>query len=126
MRREIRLTFTLEAAGAVNKRLFIADTDYELLSVQTAFETASTSATLMLTQCANGTAVASGTNMLSATMALSGTAATNATGSLSAASAARKLPKGYGLGAKFAGTTTNLAGATITVVLQRTGPGVRS
>lgn len=128
MRREERLYITLDAVGAVDRALFIADTDFELLSVQYQFVTASTSGTLTLRSCSSGTAVGSGTAMLASTLDLSAakTANTPYTGTLAVGQAARKIPKGYALGLDFGGTVTNLVGLCVTIVLQRQGAGIRS
>ena len=105
-------------ATDATRGIWIADADYELVSLRSRFTTASTSGTLMISKAPSGTAVGTNTDMLTATVALSGTANTNASGTPHGTKATRTILRGQALVAEIAGTMTNLAGHFATVALK--------
>ena len=107
--------------------LFIADTDYELLSVAEVHEVLGTNGsavTLDIKKCTGVQAAASGTTMLASTFDLKATVQTVVSKTLSnagltATAADRRLAAGNRLALDFTGTLTALAGVNVTVVLKR-------
>ena len=105
--------------------LFIADTDYELLSVSEVHEVLGTdgsAVTLDIKKCTTTQAAASGTTMLASTFNLKATVQTVVTknksnGGLSATAANVRLAAGNRLALDFSGTMTAVAGVCVNVVL---------
>ena len=111
------------AATALNYTapFFIAQRDYQLISVTERHEVAATdmgAVTMMLNKVPSGTAPASGTAMLTAGLSLKTTANTNQTGTLSTVAGARAINRGDSLAFITTGTLTALVGVTIAVVLR--------
>lgn len=98
-------------------RTSVAST-YKVAGVTATFGTASTSGTLQVEVATGTQAIGAGTNQLTGTVSLSGTANTPVNGTIIAS------PNSIGAGDRinliFAGTVTNLANASVTVILQRT------
>jgi hypothetical protein len=111
---------TAAASYAVSHTLFVnpnAGGSYRVAGVSAVFGTGSTSGTLQVEVATGTQAVGAGVNQLTGTIALSGTGNTVANGTLIAS------PTLIGAGARvnliFAGTVTNLANASICVVLKK-------
>lgn len=109
------------ASYAVSHTIYVRTTaasTYKIAGVTATFGTASTSGTLQVEVATGTQAIGAGTNQLTGTMSLSGTANTPVNGTIIAS------PNSIGAGDRinliFAGTVTNLANASITVILQRT------
>ena len=103
----------LAAAGAVSHWALVAPCNLELIDVKATWTTGSTSGTVKVVKASSGTAIGSGTDM-SSTCTLAGTANTPVSGAASTTAANRRATAGQQIGFVFAGTVTNLAGATIT------------
>ncbi len=108
------------ASYAVSHTIYVNDNvsgTYKIASVSAVFGTASTSGTLQVEVATGTQAIASGTNQLTGTMSLSGTANTTVNGTLIASPTT--ITAGSRINLIFGGTVTNLANASITVVLKR-------
>jgi hypothetical protein len=113
------VTFTL-TASSTSTTVFVLPNDgstWQVAGVSARYTTASTSGTLQLEAAGAGVAVAGGTNQLTGTVSLSTTANTTNNGTVIASPTV--LSPGFALNAIIAGTMTNLAGAVVTVILQR-------
>lgn len=115
---DLVLTYLLDAATAVDRNVFVAHRPYQLISIEEAHGTASSSGTLDLEKCTGTTAPGSGTSMCTGTLNLAGTANTTVAGTPSATVANTKLADGDRLAFDFGGTVTNLVGAVVTIVLR--------
>lgn len=108
------------ASYAVSHTIFVNDNvsgTYQVAGVSAVFGTASTSGTLQVEVATGTQAIASGTNQLTGTISLSGTANTTVNGTVIASPTT--ISAGARINLIFAGTVTNLANASITVVLKR-------
>lgn len=108
------------ASYAVSHTIFVNDNvsgTYKIVGVSATFGTASTSGTLQVEVATGTQAIASGTNQLTGTMSLSGTANTPVNGTVIASPTT--IAAGSRINLIFAGTVTNLANASVRVVLQR-------
>lgn len=108
------------ASYAVSHTIYVNDNvsgTYKIAGVTATFGTASTSGTLQVEVATGTQAIASGTNQLTGTMSLSGTANTPVNGTLIASPTT--VSAGSRINLIFAGTVTNLANASITVVMKR-------
>lgn len=108
------------ASYAVSHTIFVSDNvsgTYQIAGVSASFGTASTSGTLQVEVATGTQAIAAGTNQLSGTVSLSGTANTTVNGTMIASPTT--IAAGNRVNLIFAGTVTNLANATVTVVLKR-------
>lgn len=115
-------TFTFHfaaAADCVDSHLMIAKYSYIVDSIKAKFVTASSSGTVDVKTCADGTAISAGTSVLSSTISIAGTPDTNASGSITTTEANRKIYAGQSLAIDFGGTLTNIAGLVVTVSLRR-------
>lgn len=108
------------ASYAVSHTIYVrtsVTSTYKIAGVTATFGTASTSGTLQVEVATGTQAIGSGTNQLTGTMSLAGTANTPVNGAVIAS------PNSIGAGDRinliFAGTVTNLANASVTVILQR-------
>lgn len=118
---DLVLTFAIDAAGGhITKNVFVADRAYQLVSVEEAHITASTSGTLQITKCTGTQAPGSGVNMLTGTISTAGTANTVVAGTLSATAANSLLADGDRIAFVTGGTTTNYVGGAVTIVLRPT------
>lgn len=111
---------TAAASWAVSHPIFVNDNvsgTYKVVGVSAVFGTASTSGTLQVEVATGTQAVGAGTNQLTGTMSLSGTANTTVNGTVIASPTT--ITAGARVNLIFAGTVTNLANCTITVVLQK-------
>jgi hypothetical protein len=115
---KIALVFQL-TASSVSEQVFIADGDFELVSVERAFRVASTSGTLDVEKLTGTTAPGSGTSMLTGTVSLAGAANTVVAGTVHGTQATRRVTDGDRIGLKIGGTMTNLAGCAVVVTLKR-------
>lgn len=107
------------SATTVSQAVFIADGNYELVSVQEVHTTASSSGTLQIEKLTTTTAPGSGTVMLTGTISLAGTANTVLSGTLVTNNATLRLASGNRLGIVIAGTMTSLAGSVIQITLKK-------
>jgi hypothetical protein len=114
----VTLSHLFDAATAVDRNVFVADRAYQLVSVEAAHATASTSGTLDIEKCTGTTAPGSGTSMLTGTLDLAGAANTVVSGTLHATAANTVLADGDRIAYDFGGTVTNLVGAAVTIVLR--------
>jgi len=108
------------ASYAVSHTIYVNDNvsgTYKIAGVTATFGVTSTSGTLQVEVATGTQAIAAGTNQLTGTMSLSGTANTPVNGTLIAAPTT--IAAGSRINLIFAGTVTNLANASITVVLKR-------
>lgn len=108
------------ASYAVSHSIFVNDNvsgTYQIAAVSACFSTASTSGTLQVEVATGTQAVASGTNQLTGTVSLGGTANTTVNGTIIASPTT--ITAGSRINLIFAGTVTNLANATINVILKR-------
>jgi len=108
------------ASYAVSHTIYVNDNvsgTYQVAGVSAVFGTASTSGTLQVEVATGTQAIASGTNQLTGTMSLSGTANTTVNGTVIASPTT--ITAGSRINLIFAGTVTNLANASIIVVLKR-------
>lgn len=115
-------TVIWSAPPAPNTNGVIAFGQYALAGVQVRYATAaSVASTLMIEKTPSGTAVGSGTNLLSAAMNLQSSAGTVYTGTLSFAPGLNvNLLSGLdSLSLLVTAAPTSLAGATMTVLVQR-------
>lgn len=118
---DLVLTFAIDAAGGhITKNVFVADRAYQLVSVEEAHITASTSGTLQITKCTGTQAPGSGVNMLTSTISTAGTANTVVAGTLSATAANSLLADGDRIAFVTGGTATNYVGGAVTIVLRPT------
>lgn len=109
------------ASWAVSTTIFVNDSltgSYQVAAVSEVHGTASTSGTLQVEVATGTQAIGAGTNQLTGTMSLSGTANTPVTGTLIASPTT--ITAGSRVNLIFAGTVTNLANATINVILRKT------
>ena len=111
------------AATALNYTapFFIAQRDYQLISVTERHEVAATdmgAVTMMLNKVPSGTAPASGTAMLTAGLSLKTTANTNQSGSLVTTAGGLLVPRGYALSFVTTGTLTDVQGVTASLILK--------
>lgn len=97
---------------------------YRLVYVVATFGTASTSGTLQVEKATSTQAIGAGTNLLQATISLSGTANTPVDSTGSAAPITNLSTRTFAAGDRcnliLAGTLTNLANCSVTLVFQRT------
>lgn len=108
------------ASYAVSHSIFVNDNvsgTYQVVSASAVFGTASTSGTLQVEVATGTQAIASGTNQLTGTVSLAGTANTTVNGTIIASPTT--ITAGSRINLIFAGTVTNLANASINVVLKR-------
>lgn len=108
------------ASYAVSHTIFVNDNvsgTYKIAGVTATFGTASTSGTLQVEVATGTQAIASGTNQLTGTVSLAGTANTPVNGTLIASPTT--ISAGSRINLIFGGTVTNLANASVTVVLKR-------
>lgn len=108
------------ASYAVSHTIFVNNNvsgTYQIAGVTATFGTASTSGTLQVEVATGTQAIASGTNQLTGTISLSGTANTPVNGTLIASPTT--IAAGSRINLIFAGTVTNLAAASVNVVLKR-------
>lgn len=108
------------ASYAVSHTIYVNNNvsgTYKIAGVTATFGTASTSGTLQVEVATGTQAIASGTNQLTGTLSLSGTANTPVNGTLIASPTT--IAAGSRINLIFAGTVTNLANASVTVVLKR-------
>lgn len=106
------------AADHITSNIFVADRAYQLVSVEAAHVTASTSGTLQITKCTGTQDPGSGVNMLTSTISTAGTANTVVSGTLSATAANTALADGDRIALVTGGTATNIVGAVVTIVLR--------
>jgi hypothetical protein len=120
------ITFPLEDAASITTQLFfIADQPYRVVGIDWFHKTqSSVSGTAYVEKCPSGTAPGSGTSLMSGTFDLHAianatvTAATlAATGTGDSDAVDLQLAKGDSLGIVIAGTTTSLAGVSVTISL---------
>lgn len=107
-----------------NVAAFIADGDYELVSVQEVHETLGTdgsAVTLDVVKATSTTTIANGTSMLASTFSLKATintvvekAISNA--GLATSQATRQIAKGNRVGIKLGGVLTSVTGVNVTLV----------
>lgn len=98
--------------------LFIADRDYDVISVSEAHGTAcSSNGTLQIEKCSSGVAPDSGTVLLSTALALNTTANTPQYGAL--ITNTLRIKRGDRLVAKDAGTLTDVKDLNISILLRR-------
>lgn len=113
------LSVVFDAAAAhITKNIFVADRAYQLVSVEEAHVTASTSGTLQVAKCTGTQAPGSGVNMLTSTISTAGAANTVASGTLSATAANTVLADGDRIALVTGGTATNYVGGALTIVLR--------
>jgi hypothetical protein len=108
------------ATYAVSHTIYVNDNlsgTYQVAAVSAVFGTASTSGTLQVEVATGTQAIAAGTNQLTGTMSLSGTANTTVNGTVIASPTT--ITAGSRINLIFAGTVTNLANASINIVLKR-------
>ena len=108
------------ASYAVSHTIFPCDGlsgTFKIAAVSVRFGTASTSGTLQVEVAGAAVAIGSGVNQLTAPISLSGAANTNTAGVVIASPTVINSASAVNL--IFAGTVTNLANASVTVVLQR-------
>lgn len=104
----------------INHTIFVNDNvsgTYQIAAVTESHGTASSSGTLQVEVATGTQAIASGTNQLTGTMSLAGTANTPVNGTVIASPTT--ITAGSRINLIFGGTRTNLANASITVVLKR-------
>ena len=116
---EVYTFFFPAAATCADGHLMVANYNYIVHEVKCKFATASTSGTVDIKICDDGEAISSGQSVLSSTMSIAGTVDTNVTGTLSTDSSNRIVNPGQSIAIDFAGTLTNIAGLTVTLVLRR-------
>lgn len=107
------------ASYAVSHTIYVNDNvsgTYKIAAISAVFGTTSTSGTLNVEVATGTQAIASGTNQMSSTMSLSGTANTVVNGTITTQTT---IAAGSRINLIFAGTVTNLANASVIVVLQR-------
>lgn len=110
---------TAAASWAVSTTIFVNDNvtgTYKVVGVSAVFGTASSSGTLNVEVATGTQAIASGTNQMSATISLAGVANTTVNGTITTQTT---ISAGARVNLIFAGTVTNLANATINVILQK-------
>lgn len=125
-RAPVVLTITLPLNGdVVDQDVFVSDRAYRVLEVQESHGTKGTDAgavTLDVVKATGTTAIASGTTVLSSTFDLKGTINTVVTKSIKngglVSTPAGYLAAGDRLGFNITGTTTAVAGAVVTIVLE--------
>lgn len=108
------------ASYAVSHTLFLADASsgtYQIAAVSAVFGTASTSGALQVEVATGAQAVGAGAAQLTATLSLAGAANSPVVGALVASPT--PITAGARVNLIFSGTVTGLAGAAVTVVLQR-------
>lgn len=108
------------ASYAVSHTIFVNDNvtgTYRVMGATATFGTASTSGTLQVEVATGTQAIGAGTNQLTGTISLAGTANTPVNGTV--IGSPTTIAAGSRVNLIFAGTVTNLANASITVVLQR-------
>jgi hypothetical protein len=115
-------TITVSGLGASTTSFtaFVNDNvsgNFKIRSVSVNFGTTSTSGTMQVEVATGTQAVAAGTNQLTGTMSLSGTANTPVNGTVIAAPTT--IAAGSRINLIFAGTMTNLANASVNIVLER-------
>lgn len=111
---------TAAASYAVSHTIFVNDNvtgTYKVIAASAVFGTASTSGTLQVEVATGTQAIASGTNQLTGTVSLSGTANTTVNGTV--IGSPTTISAGSRVNLIFAGTVTNLANASVSVVLQK-------
>lgn len=106
------------ATEAVDQNAFIADQDYQLVSVQEAHSgVGGSGAAVRITKCTGTQAPAAGANMLTGTLSLTSTINTVVTGVLSATLANTRLAEGNRICLDFSGTVAGLDGMAVTLIL---------
>lgn len=108
------------ASYAVSHTIYVNDNvsgTYKIAAVTATFGTASTSGTLQVEVATGTQAIAAGTNQLTGTVSLAGTANTPVNGTMIAAPTT--IAAGSRINLIFAGTVTNLANASVNVILKR-------
>ena len=111
---------TAAASWAVSTTIFVNDNltgTYQVAAVTEVHGTASTSGTLQVEVATGTQAIGAGTNQLTGTMSLSGTANTPVNGTVIASPTT--ITAGSRVNLIFGGTVTNLANATINVILRK-------
>lgn len=111
------------AAAAIDTNFFIADREYEVISIEEVHAAAGTdggAVTLQVRRCQGAEAPSAGDALTTTAFNLKSTANTVVTGTLTATAANRVLAAGDRLAADFSGTLTALAGGVVTVVLRPT------
>lgn len=111
-------TFILDAATAVSRTAFIADSGYQVAGVKIAFGTASASGTFTIEKLTGTQAPGGGTALLTGALSTAGTANTVLSGTLIATLASLKLAAGDRIGFVFGGTQTGLVGLAVTLSLK--------
>lgn len=108
------------ASYAVSHTIFVNDNlggTYKVVAATATFGTASTSGTLQVEVATGTQATGAGTNQLTGTVSLAGTANTPVNGTVIASPTT--ITTGARVNLIFAGTVTNLANASVNVVIQR-------
>ncbi len=108
------------ASYAVSHTIYVSDNlsgTYKVVAATATFGTASTSGTLQVEVATGTQAIGAGTVQLTGTMSLSGTANTPVNGTVIASPTT--ISAGSRVNLIFAGTVTNLANASVNVVLQK-------
>lgn len=108
------------ASYAVSHTIYVNDNlsgTYQIAAVTETHGTASSSGTLQVEVATGTQAIASGTNQLTGTMTIAGTANTPVNGTI--ITSPTTIAAGSRINLIFAGTVTNLANASVTVVLKR-------
>lgn len=108
------------ASYATSHTIFVNDNvsgTYKIAGVTATFGTASTSGTLQVEVATGTQAIGAGTNNLTGTISLAGTANTPVNGTI--IGSPTTISAGARINLIFGGTVTNLANASITIVLQR-------
>lgn len=108
------------ASFAASHTIFVNDNlagTYKVVAVSAVFGTASTSGTLQVEVATGTQAITAGTNQLTGTISLAGTANTTVNGTVIASPTT--ITAGSRINLIFGGTVTNLANASITVLLQK-------
>lgn len=111
------------AASGIDTTFFIADREYEVISIEEVHAVAGTNGsdvTLMIRRCQGTEAPSAGDALTTAAFNLKSTANTVVSGTLTSTTAHLTLADGDRLGADFTGTLTTLAGGNVTVVLRPT------
>ena len=97
---------------------FIANREYRIISIDSRWETASTSAIVQLRKVPSGTAPASGTALLAYGIDTSGTANTNTSPILTRTTKDLTLATGDSLSLTQTGTLGSVAGFTLSITLR--------
>lgn len=115
----VTLTPTLGALD-VSKTVFVADTTYQIVSVQLSWGVAGgAGAVLNVEKLTGTTAPGSGTTVQTGTVDLTATANTVTTPALTGTVSTLQLAAGDRIGVKLGGVLTGLVGCTLTIILKR-------